>query len=289
MKNQIFFLIAEGLRGFKNSRDGLLAAIFTIAICTAVLGLVSISLQTFYSQFASIEIDRSLRVFVLPSHEDEDSLLNLENKIMQLGFIDSAQLVSKEEAMEEFKKDFNPELLASLPYNPLPPSFIVYPNSHYESAARHESLRNNLQTLEGVETVSQSNIYLAWMEKWKVPVMGSCLLVGLFVLVSLGLIISNSVKLNLYARKKLVDNMKYCGASEIFIVIPFMVEGLFLGLMGSLLGIIFCLLVLSGVEGLLANSFELEYYKPILYVLLLCGLLTSLASFRTVKKFLQLV
>ena len=49
--------------------------------------------------------------------------------------------------------------------------------------------------------------------------------------------VHNAIKVSLYARRTLVENMKYCGASEMFILTPFVLEGMLLGLGGSLLGI----------------------------------------------------
>jgi len=289
VKNQLLYLLSEGFRGFKSSKDGVLASIFTIGICTSVLGILLMMLSAFLTKINNQNIDNSLRIFVLQNWESQDSLSLIKSELNRVPFIDSLVFISKEAALQEFKLDFNSEMVETLQSNPLPPSWILYPGRYYESHSRSRVLRDKLKMISGVEEVSEISPLLQWMDKWKLPVYAASIFCLLFVSIALSMIISNAVKLNLFTRKVLVDNMKYCGAAESFIVIPFLVEGLLLGTIGSLIGILFCLMFYFFADLFLPGLISVSLPKFILFVFLITSVLTAYSSFKTVKKFIHVI
>src|SRR3954462_3337830 len=128
-------------------------------------------------------------------------------------------------------------MIRSLDWNPLPHSFLLYPAEGFRSSAQNHLLLDRARQFEEVEEAEANSLYLAWLDKWRAPVGWGASLLMLLVAGALSLIIHNSIKLNLYSRRILVENMKYCGAGEIFILAPFLLEGIFLGICGSLIGV----------------------------------------------------
>jgi cell division transport system permease protein len=154
-----------------------------------------------------------------------------------MGEFDSVVFVSKDDALQEFRRDFGDEMLQYLEVNPLPYSFKLYPSEKPLTAVRVKALAATITDFEEVEEISSDVSYLQWLDRWRLPVqVGAFLLLG-FMAGALALIVHNAIKISLYARRALVENMKYCGASETFILIPFVFEGVLLGLCGSLAGV----------------------------------------------------
>ena len=83
--------------------------------------------------------------------------------------------------------------------------------------------------------------------------------------------------------------MKYCGAQPFFIVVPFLVEGLLLGMIGSLIGIAFCLMFYFSVDLFLPGFITLGILKFVFSVFLITLLLTAISSYKTVKKFIHVI
>ncbi len=238
MRHQLGFLLLEAFRGLRADRFLSATSVLTIGICSSVLSCLLLGLSLVLSLDASRSgPEAALRVFTRPGFEDSASLASLHLKLLRLGGFDSVVFVGKDDALMEFRRDFGDEMLQYLDANPLPHSFLLYPSDKPLSAVRVRALRERLRLFDGVEEVSSNALHLQWLDRWRLPVqVGALLLLG-FVGGALALIVHNAVKLNLYTRKTLVENMKYCGASEAFILTPFVLEGVLLGLGGSLLGV----------------------------------------------------
>jgi cell division transport system permease protein len=96
------------------------------------------------------------------------------------------------------------------------------------------------------------------------------------------------VKLNLYSRRILVENMKYCGAGQMFILAPFLLEGLILGICGSLIGVA-TLAFLLGLGRLVSPALpsQVGFWGVSLALLGATAMIAGVASARTVRQFLR--
>ncbi len=248
---QLPFLLLEAARGFRSNKFLSATSVMTIGICASVFAL-SLLILTIVIQFTTYRPeDAILRVYLTAEAEPEAARADLETKLKLVPGVDSLVFIDKEEALEEFRADFGDDMLLSLDVNPLPHSYRVFPEEEYATSSGNDILRRRLARLEGVEEISAGSLQIAWLDKWKLPLWTGSFLLILFVGGALALIIHNAVKLNLYARKVLVENMKYCGAGEAFIITPFLLEGVLLGLCGSFIGI-GTLVVLTYLGGLVS-------------------------------------
>lgn len=289
MRNQWKFLVSEGFRNLAADRTLSVSSVVTLGICGAVLSFVLLGLTVLrvvderYTKAAG-----PLRVFVEPAHEKPASLRGLEEKLTEMGAFDSIVFVGKDEALREFREDFGEEMTRYLEVNPLPHSYRAYPSGTPLSGARLKALREELLRLPEVEEVSGNFTQLAWLDRWRAPLeTGSWILLGVLA-AALALVVHNAIKLSLYARRGLVENMKYCGASGFFILAPFALEALWLGLLGGLLG---ALALVGQVQ--LGKLFlpTLPLWIPVVtlcfYVIGGTTLIALLSSIRTVNAFLR--
>lgn len=241
MRNQWKFLVQEGFRNLTADRTLSVSSVITLGICGAVLSFLLLGLSLLkavderYTKAAG-----PLRVFVLPNHEKTAQLRDLEEKLDAMNAFDSVVFVDKAEALREFRNDFGAEMTRALDVNPLPHSYRVYPQSDAMgeplSGARLMALRESLLRLKGVEDVAGNFTQLAWLDRWRAPLKTGSFALLIVLAAALALVVHNAIKLSLYARRNLVENMKYCGASALFILAPFALEALLLGLLGGLIG-----------------------------------------------------
>jgi cell division transport system permease protein len=288
MKNQIGYLLAEAFRGFRSDKFLSVTSVITIGICTSVFAGLLLAFSLVWSIGGSGETDSVIRVFPGPKYESQASLDGLETKLHRLQGVDSIIFVSKDDALLEFKRDFGEEMLRSLDWNPLPHSFLVYPAPGFRSSAQNKLLVDRVKQMEEVEEASANSLYLAWIDKWRAPVAVGSSLLMLLVAGALSLIIHNAVKLNLYSRRVLVDNMKYCGAGHLFILAPFLLEGLLLGLLGSLIGVL-SLAFLMGLSRLISPDIPrlIHFWLCAASLMGATAGIASIASARTVRAFLR--
>ncbi len=209
----------------------LLPSILTIFLCAFILGGTIQLLVLGYDYSNRVTDHFQLEVFLFDHHIDNAPIIGEE--LLRIGNIDSVTYISKESAKKLFIAQFGHEMIEDLDVNPLPSSFKIYPGGKLQNLINMKKLVYKLEKFSEVETVSSSLDTIELIEEWKSTFYFWSLVISIGLVVMLWLIISNSVRLTLFSREILVENMHYCGASESFIQFPFVVEGFFQGIAGA--------------------------------------------------------
>ena len=286
MMHQIPYLFLESLRSLRTSFRSSFTSVLTIGVCAAVLGVVGM-LATMTWSVSELEPEKNtFRLFIAVSHESPEKLDSIRSVLDGLEGIDSILHISKEEALEEYKEEFGAEMVEELPYNPLPPSYTLYLGDMYTTATASESLRRILQGIAGVEDLSEVSLYRTWVEKWRGSILVAVGTVVLFIAGALFLVISNAVRLNLFSRKLLVENIQYCGASTWFLATPFVLEGFILGLWGGLFGFIPTWVLYYLVGSWIPHIDWVTPWAISGVLLFFPAFLGCIASYQTVRQFL---
>jgi len=201
------------------------------------------------------------------------------------------QFVSKDEAIDRMAKS-NPDLVENLSTNPLPHAFEVTPRSAEDVSVIANRIEQS--ALAGVEKVSYAKKVADRILR-VASVVSAIFLIAVAILVSAStLLIANTIRLSIFARRREVEVMKLVGATNWFVRGPFMLEGVLTGLVGSLAAI---MLLFVGREVAVpsilpsdstsAEVQALPFMWPSL-ILLLVGLgIGALGSGLTLRKFLR--
>jgi len=163
----------------------------------------------------------------------------LLREVGQPAFIEDVRFVRPEEAMDRFEASF-PELrdiLANLKANPFPPSIEARVRSRASTSGELVGFVTAMKARRGVTDVQFNQDWVERMQGFSrlASAMG-IFLGGILVLASF-FIISNVIKLNVMARRNEIEILRLVGATNLFIRIPFWLEGIVLGLAGSLLSL----------------------------------------------------
>jgi len=181
--------------------------------------------------------------FFLEKDATPQTTADLLKEVGRPAFIESVRFVRPEEAMAKFQATF-PELrdiLANLKANPFPPSIEARVRSKISTA---EELVRFVQAMKARPGVTDVQFNQDWVEKMqsfsRLAKAVGAFLGGILILASF-FIISNVIKLNVMARRNEIEILRLVGATNLFIRIPFWLEGIVLGLLGSLmsLGLLF--------------------------------------------------
>jgi cell division transport system permease protein len=203
--------------------------------------------------------------------------------------------ISAEEALQRMKKRY-PDLVENLTYNPLPPAFEVVPTkAEYTDDIKQTILTSGPGGTKpaGVQTVKDGG-----EKSRRVIKVGSIIeavfIIGLIVLlVASTLLIANTIRLSIFARRREIEVMKLVGATNWFVRGPFMIEGLICGLVGSVAAI---LLLVIGREVVLPSLPQVNSTPDVkalafeLTALMILGaglLLGALGSALTLHRFLR--
>ncbi|WP_028062617.1 permease-like cell division protein FtsX [Solirubrobacter soli] len=292
------FFLREALRALKRNAVPSFAAMATVLVTVLVLGVFLPVVQA--TTGAANEVrgkviaDVYLKTDVKKGDIDRvDRLLKAEPLVKDVVFI------SKEQAYRTEKKR-NPKAYELLGSNPLPDTFRITPKNPDDIAKIKDALAP--QAPGGGTTVvdpaidevrnreEDTNKILSVTRVVKITM---ALLLGLLGVASV-LLIANTIRLSLYARRREVEVMKLVGATDWFIRWPFVLEGVIVGAAGGLLAVLLLIVAKVAIVDPLAQDFALIAapdtidFRLLIGLLLLAGVAVSaLGSGLSLRKFLR--
>ncbi|HHY91339.1 MAG TPA: ABC transporter permease [Clostridiales bacterium] len=290
------YLLKQGLRGLWRNRIMGIVSIFSIACVLIILGIVFILIlninnlaESAKSQFDSVQV--YLRDDLQPDRIEE-----IGEEIEKIEGIQSIYFLSKEEALERMKEDWgeNGYLLEELETNPLPNSYVV----KLKAIENAEQVVRQIKKIQGLEEVKYyKDVMDKLLKITKFIRLTGTVIIAILIIISMVVVI-NTIKLTVIARRKEINIMKYVGATNWFIRWPFVVEGVFLGLFGAAIALGVLGLGYQKVFDLLTQKIYIllaPYMMPatllmedllVIFVVLGAGI-GALGSIFSMKKFLN--
>lgn len=239
------YFIKEVYTSFKRNIWMTLASIFTVVLSLFILGFFSIVILNLNKMADTLESQVQISVYLKDdlSQEEIDETKETLSKIEGLQDI---KFTTREEAMENFKKRLGDQqfLLDALDdTNPLPDSFSLTVTSPQQV----KTIADTAAALDSVESASYSQDVINHL--FNLTHLIRLIGVALIILLTGAaiFIISNTIRLTVFARRKEIAIMKYVGATDWFIRWPFLLEGICLGFIGGGLATIFLYIIYNQV------------------------------------------
>ncbi len=285
--------------GVKNlSRNGWMtfASVSAVTVTLLLVGVFLTAIMNMNHFATKVEQDVEIRVHIDPAAKEADQK-KLEEDMSKIAKVDSIKYSSKEEELKRLIKSLGDsgktfELFEQ--DNPLKNVFVVKAKEPTDTA----TIAKKVEKMQFVSNVQYGK---GQVERLFDTVktgrnIGIALIAGL--LFTAMFLISNTIKITIYARSTEIEIMKLVGATNWFIRLPFLLEGLFLGVLGSIIPIVHLILVtynsLQGVfnEKLGGTIFELLPYSPFVFqlagLLVLIGALIGMwGSVMSIRRFLK--
>ena len=264
------FFFGEAVGSLRRNWVITLAAILTVFISMAILGLVLVINQNLNSGATSLKNRVEIEVFI--SDNASSAQVNaLESKIKALPQLKSYQYISKDQALQEFRKRLGSDadqILANLVGNPLPASYRIYvkdanqvdavaaqffndPAVDNSAPGKHDGVRYAQATVRRM----LGTINLVTKGMW--------IATALFAVAAV-LLISTTVRLSIFARRNEIEIMRLVGATNWFIRWPFMLEGFMTGLVGSVFAAVAIwvvnLTIFNWIKSSAINFLKVEIY-----------------------------
>jgi len=181
-------------------------------------------------------------------------------------------------------------MLEVLESNPLPASLRINLYDEYKSTERMNKIKNQIATYPKVDDIKFPEKYLEIIEKNSSVLLTVNLITLVIISISSIFLVSNTIRLVIASRKKMIDLLKLLGASNSFIVTPFIIEGFILGIIGS----VFSAIILFGLDFYITTQIfkdelkiNLLSYDLLLYIIGFGVILGMFGSIISVKRFLR--
>ncbi|HOV27104.1 MAG TPA: permease-like cell division protein FtsX [Pseudobacteroides sp.] len=246
------YIIKEGIINSYRNKLMSLASIIIVTASLLVFGIFLIISVNFQHKINEM-MESQLQIEVYcDANLDETQVKDIEAQIKMNSFVSNVRRVTKEEALERCKAllEEDGSILEGYDGSFLPESFIVKINN----SDNIKRVVEEFKALKGVESVGflEDNVnQLSSISYWARFI--SILLLVILLSVSI-FIISNTIKLTVFARRREIGIMKYIGATDWFIRLPFIVEGIIIGIVGAIISFIVTYYCYSTIESQLSNG-----------------------------------
>lgn len=230
-----------------------LVTISTIAVTLLILSsfwLCFLNLNSFLQKWGEkIQITAYLDEGISP-----EQLKELKETVLKIKGVKELSFVSKDQALKLFREQLGGQdgLLDGLSSNPLPASWEIQLQKDFQNSERAEEIIGRLKNFKEINDLQYGQ---RWVERFSTFLnfirLTAFFVGGVLVLATI-FIVSNTIKLSVYARKEEIEIMKLVGAADWFVKVPFFIGGILQGLLGASISMV----ILYGFYKFLTHEFS---------------------------------
>jgi len=248
---RLWYFVREAFMSLRTHQASTVIGIITTAFTLTSFGTFLLLYHNVHNLIGRVQTN--IQIIVYPKDAIEpQQLKNLKKAIQDDPAIDSLTLISKKDALKDFKQQFPDEayLLDGLGTSPFPASLVLNLADTIPSTDVISNLVNRLQQNPNVERVRYNR---DWIERLTLVItymeIGALIVGGVLALASIT-IIANTVQLAFYTRQEEIEILRLIGGTNLFISIPYLIEGAVIGGLGGGIAL-----------GLLRGGFEFFRHK----------------------------
>lgn len=250
--NRLGYNLKQAFSQMGRNKGMYFTSVLAITAMMLILGLFFVAFVNVNRFAESIEKDYNVIQIYLKDGNDQAVNDAVKSSIESIEGVDEVTYVSKDEALETLKERWgeNGYLLDDLPENPLPDSYTVYvedkdaANSLAETAPSIEGVDDVVYYRDTIEKLAQISHFIE---------VGSIIAMAFLVIVSV-IIVANTIKLTVFNREKEIGIMKYLGATDWFVRVPFVWSGVIVGTVSAAIATGLTHLIYTKVVGLVGSD-----------------------------------
>ncbi|MBO6014002.1 MAG: permease-like cell division protein FtsX [Oscillospiraceae bacterium] len=230
--NRVGYLIREGFRSIFTHGFMSFASVTIIMACLIIMGSVSLLSLNIDALIKDLENQNEVVAYVDEKINDDAQIRAIGDAIRTIGNVQSAEFVSRGEAMDKFMSNYDSDLMEGIDETVFRHRYVI----HLTDISLMAQTKAQLEAVDGISEAKAHTQYAkAFVSIRNVVTVVSLVLIVILVFVSI-FIMTNTIKLATFSRREEIAIMKMVGATNSFIRMPFVIEGLVLGILGGGLG-----------------------------------------------------
>ena len=294
--SNIFYAIGQSFRNMGKNKGYTCASIATISACLFMFGLFFSVLFNIRSIMNTAEQGVSVTVF-FQEGTTEDEILQLKVAVEERPEVSRVEYVSAEQAWESFSQDYLQGYADGFTENPLANSANL--EIYLSDVSKQADLVNYLEGLNQVREVNRSELTADTLSGANTLIMYASIAIIAMLLVVSVFLISNTIAMGITTHWEEISIMKYIGATDLFVRAPYVIEGVMIGLVGTVIPLILvywlynkAVEVITGKFSVLMNFLQFQSVDAVFHYLLPVSLVLGVGigffgSIITVRKHLH--
>ena len=286
---QLVYVFREGFSGFRRAKLSMFAAVMTICASLLLLGTFSILVLNANNVVESLREKVEMEAFLADYLSPVETSI-VRDSIALVPGVREVRYVSKEDAANIFKEEFGEDIHRVLDFNPLPASVKIYLKDGFRTAKGAEGVYETVRKIRGVDDVIYRKSLLEMLDRRATTFLWIVFGMGLFITISSIFLVANTIRLAIYAKRKIIQTMKLIGATKSFVRGPFIVEGLVQGFIGGALAAGILFLVFEYLAKWISVELaEFVHVKPLYYAVVVAVgcILGFLGSALSIRRFIS--
>lgn len=259
--NSLIYNVKQVVQQIGRNKGMSFASVLAITAMMLILGLffvISVNINLFSEM---IQKDYDYVEVYLKDDIDAKQVDKIKSKLENISGVKDVKYRSKQEALKIMKQRWGESgyLLDSLGDNPLPNSFVI----NAEDNETANNINKFAKQIDGVEDVKYYKETVDKLTKASNFLQYSAIIIMIFLIVVSVIVVSNTIKLTVLNRAKEISIMKYVGATNWFVRGPFLIEGILLGIVSSMIAAILTWLIYTQIEKLIGGDIMVILSSPL--------------------------
>ena len=287
------YLVKEGFKNVYSNRIMSIASICVLVSCLVLTGAASLFTVNVEKIVDMVQKNNETIVYISDDRTELEAI-QIGKKIEELDNVNTAVFVSKEEALEQYKDKLGEQLFARIEdRNRMPDSFRV----SFEELSGYDETVNEIKQIDGVQSILDRREFADKLSKSSSLInLISIGIVAALIIISL-FIIANTIRATMYSRRFEISIMKSVGATNMFVRMPFLIEGMVIGFISAALSTGALALLYQAIVGVIDKTgLSVDFIIPFTDVVIpLClafvavGILVGFfGSFISIRKYLKM-
>ena len=253
--SSVRYLAGQGIKSIWRNRMMSFASFCIMLVSLLMVGMSVLITINLTRVISGIE-GKSEVVVQIKDEVDEAGIKGLEDQLNKVPNIDTVEFYSKDKAWKNMLEDMTEEEKSFFQYaddNPLPNTFKVT----VKDIKKMNETTTQIETFTGVESTKSPTAFADVLISLRrvVTVVSGAIILALIIVCMI--IISNTTRASVFTRRKEINIMKYVGATNGFIRIPFFIEGMVVGILAAVCALFLTQFAYNGIFNIVNDDFQI--------------------------------
>jgi len=288
MMRRWLYIFDEAFRTVRRHKGLTSISVIIMSLSLLMLAVFLLATDNVLRMVGQAQDEMKIYVY-LTDDNTQDEIERLHGQILAQDEVAEVTFVSREEALTDFRDQLGPDadMLSALRTNPLPNSFWVKPRPDYMNRDAMVVLATRIEEMKGVEEVRYGREFLDKFASIVTGIYSVDVVVGFIVILSAVFIIANAVRLTVISRRKTIEILKLVGATNPFIVAPFIIEGAFQGGVAAVLSLLLLRLITEIGSNMITDLTFFSTEKSLVFMAV-CVVIGAIGSFMALRRYLEM-